>query len=46
MIGKPMYMSPSATTAGGGIVTDIYPTFSFAIDGDEPITGYTINSGE
>lgn len=43
MIGKPMYMSPSATTAGGGIVTDINPTFSFAIDGDEPITGYTIN---
>ena len=43
MIGKPIYMSPSATTAGGGIVTDTYPTFSFAIDGDEPITGYTIN---
>ena len=46
MIGKPMYMSPSATTAGGGIVTATNPTFSFAIDGDEPITGYTINSGE
>lgn len=43
MIGKPMYMSPSATTAGGGVVTDTNPTFSFAIDGDEPITGYTIN---
>ena len=43
MIGKPMYMSPSATTAGGGIITDTNPTFSFAIDGDEPITGYTIN---
>ncbi len=43
MIGKPIYMSPSATTAGGGIVTDINPIFSFAIDGDEPITGYTIN---
>lgn len=39
-----MFMSPSATTAGSGIVfTSDALTFSFAIDGDSIIKGFTLH---